>query len=190
MTRNGLALAVGIMLWAQGAMAAEVQVDLHIPEVKADGLTGNAAVVALWVEDGRQNANLGKNLDGDALVLSQDAAATVMASVSTALRAAGFRLEPYRADAPLALLISMQGLKYSSEKGMVSSKARVSASLHASVSRQGEKTAEKTLTSSGEYSVAWRPSTAKIGEVVGETLADAVRAVLQDEQISQGLNAR
>jgi len=179
--------ALGLIWGNSIAAAEEVKVDLHIPDVDIEGLTGNNHVVALWVESARKDGRIGKDLEGADVVLNQDAAASVMAAVSTTLRMAGFQLVPYRADAPLALMISLDSLNYSSEKHMVSSKARASASMHATVSRLGKKVAEKTLGASGEYVVAWRPSKDKIGEVVSETLADNVRAVLQDTEINAAL---
>jgi len=187
MKKVWMMLALGLIWGSSIAAAAEVKVDLHIPDVDIEGLLGNDNVVALWVETARKDGRIGKDLEGASVVLNQDAAASVMAAVSTTLRMAGFQLVPYRADAPLALMITLKSLNYSSEKSMVSSKARVSASMHATVSRLGEKVAEKSLGASGEYVVAWRPSRDKIGQVVSETLADNVRAVLQDPEINAAL---
>jgi len=187
MKKVWMMLALGLIWGSSIAAAAEVKVDLHIPDVDIEGLLGNDNVVALWVESVRKDGRIGKDLEGANVMLNQDAAASVMAAVSTSLRMAGFQLVPYRADAPLALMITLKSLDYSSEKSMVSSKARVSASMHAIVSRLGEKVAEKTLGASGEYVVAWRPSKDKIGQVVSETLADNVRAVLQDPEMNAAL---
>jgi len=176
------------LIWGNAiAAAAEVKVDLHLPDVDIEGFLGDNQTVALWVKAAGKEGRIGKDLEGASVVLNQDAAASVMAAVSTTLRMAGFQLVPYRADAPLALMISLDSLNYSSEKNMVSSKVRASASMHATVSRMGKKVAEKTLGASGEYVVAWRPSTDKIGEVVSETLADNVRAVLEDLEIKAAL---
>ena len=67
------------------ASAADMKLDLNIPEVSVEGLQGNSNAVSLWVEDARKETVLGKNLQGENVVLKGDAAAAVMASFSSTL---------------------------------------------------------------------------------------------------------
>ena len=180
MKTTWMILAIGLIFAASPASATTMRLDLNIPEVAVEGLQGDNHAVALWVEDGRQETDLGKNLQGDNVVLSKDLAAAVMGSVSSALRSAGFRLEPYRADAPVAMLIRIQSLTYASEKGMITNTARLSCKLGATLSRNGSMVKERTLGTSGEYTLTLWASKKKISELVSETLGDTVRELLQD----------
>lgn len=162
------------------ASAADMHLKLNIPEVNVENLQGNGQAVALWVEDSRNDPSLGVNLQGDKVVLRNDAAAAVMASFTSALRTAGFRIEPYRADAPVAILIRIQSLSYASKKNMMTSTAKLGCKIQATLSRDGVMVKERDLDTSGEHTLAWRPNKTEIAELVSETLHDAVLAMLQD----------
>ena len=162
------------------ALAADMRLNLNIPEVNIESLQGNNHTVALWVEDGRQENILGKNLQGDNVVLSSDIAADVTASFSSAFRSSGFQLEPYRADAPVAMLIRIQSLTFTAEKNMITNSARLSCKLVATLSRNGTMVKERTIGTSGEYTLTLWASKEKISELVSETLGDTVSALLKD----------
>jgi len=180
MKTTWMVLTIGLICAASPASAADMRLDLNIPEVNVEGLQGNNNTVALWVEDDRQEKILGKNLQGDNVVLSKDVAAAVMGSLSSALHSAGFRLEPYRADAPVAMLISIKSLTYASERNMITNTARLSCKLMATLNSNGTMVKERTLGTSGEYTLTLWASKKKISELVSETLHDTVLAVLQD----------
>jgi len=173
-------LTLGLIFAAPPASATTMTLDINIPEVTVNDLQGNNHTVALWVEDDRQEKTLGKNLQGDDVVLSKDVAAAVMGSLTTALRTTGFKVEPYRADAPVAMLIRIKSLTYASEKGMVTNTARLSCKLLASLSRNGSMEKERTLGTSGEYTLTLWASKKKISELASETLGDTVSELLQD----------
>jgi len=175
-----MVLAIGLIFAASPADASDMRLELTIPEVNVESLQGNNNTVALWVEDGRQERILGKNLQGDNVVLSKDVAAAVMGSLSSALRSAGFRLEPYRADAPVAMLINIQSLTFAAEKNMITNSASLSCKLLATLSRNGTMVKERTIGTSGEYTLTLWASKKKISELASETLGDTVSALLQD----------
>jgi uncharacterized lipoprotein YajG len=175
-----MALAIGLTFSASPAAASDMKLDLNIPEVNVEALQGNNNAVALWVKDGRQEKALGNNLQGDKLVLRSDIAADVTASFSSALRSSGFRLEPYRADAPVAMLIRIQSLTFTAEKNMITNSARLSCKLVATLSRNGTMVKERTIGTSGEYTLTLWASKEKISELVSETLGDTISALLQD----------
>jgi len=177
-----ISMLLGLMLMcaSSAAMAADMRLDLNIPEVSVEGLQDNNNAVALWVVDDREGKTLGKNLQGDNVVISKDVAAAVMGNLSSTLRSAGFRLEPYRADAPVAMLVSIKSLNYAAEKGMVTNTAKLSAKFTATLSSNGEMVKERTIGTSGEYTLTLWASKKKISELVSETLHDTVLAVLQD----------
>jgi uncharacterized lipoprotein YajG len=175
-------LALGLLFTASQASAEDMKLDLNIPEVKVEGLQGNNNTVALWIEDSRQEKILGKNLQGDNVVLSRDVAAAMMGSLSSALRSAGFRLEPYQVNAPVAMLVSIKSLTYASEKNMVTNSARLSCKLLATLSRNGTMVKERILGTSGEYTLTLWAGKKKISELVSETLGDTARALLQDTE--------
>jgi len=172
--------ALMLLCGTSEALAADMRLNLNIPEINVEGLQGNNHTIALWVEDGRQENILGKNLQGDNIVLSSDVGADVTASFSSAFRSSGFRLEPYRADAPVAMLIRIQSLTFTAEKNMITNSARLSCKLVATLSRNGTMVKERTIGTSGEYTLTLWASKEKISELVSETLGDTVSALLQD----------
>ena len=174
-------LAIGLIFSASPASAADMKLDLNIPEVSVEGLQGNSNAVSLWVEDARKETVLGKNLQGENVVLKGDAAAAVMASFSSTLRTAGFKVDPYRADAPVSMLIRIQSLTYDSEKNFMTSTANLSCKFMAILSHGGVMKKERTLGTSGEFTLPWRPNKDRVAELVSEILHDNVLAVLQDD---------
>ena len=162
------------------ASAADMRLDLNIPEVNVEGLQGNGQMVALWVEDARKETILGKNLQDENVVLKGDVAAAVMASFSSTLRTAGFRVEPFRDNAPVAMLIRIQSLSYASKKNFMTSTAKLDCKLQVTLSRSGIMKKERTLGTSGEFTLPWRPNKDRVAELVSEILHDNVLAVLQD----------
>jgi len=190
MKATWMLLALGLIyVVASPALAADMKVDLNIPGVTVTGLQGKAQAVALWVEDGRSDPGIGVTLQNDNIVPARDIAATVMASFTSALRAAGFRLVPYRADAPVAILVRIRSLSYTSEKNILTSTARLSCGMVATLSRGGAMVKERTLGTTGEYTLTWRPNRKKISELLSSTLGDTVQAVLQDADTVAFLNA-
>jgi len=177
-----ISILLGLMLLCAPSetLAADMHLDLNIPQVSVEGLQGNGQVVALWVEDARKETILGKNLQGENVALKGDVAAAVMASFSSTLRTAGFRVEPFRADAPVSILIRIQSLTYDSEKNFMTSTANLSCKLMATLSRSGVMKKERTLGTSGEFTLPWRPNKDRVAELVSEILHDNVQAVLQD----------
>jgi len=175
-----MALAIGLIFAAAPASAADMKLDLNIPEVNVEGLQGNGNAVALWVEDVRQEKILGKNLQGDDVVLGSDVVAAVMANASSSLRTAGFKVEPYQVNAPVAMLISIKSLSYAAEKGMVTNTAKLSARFIATLSSNGVMVKERTIGTSGEYTLTLWAGKKKISELVSESLGDTVSALLQD----------
>ncbi|OIO68118.1 MAG: hypothetical protein COW19_01915 [Zetaproteobacteria bacterium CG12_big_fil_rev_8_21_14_0_65_55_1124] len=175
-----MALAIGLIFAASPASAADMKLDLNIPEVNVEGLQGNGNAVALWVEDVRQEKILGKNLQGDDVVLGSDVVAAVMANASSSLRTAGFKVEPYQVNAPVAMLISIKSLSYAAEKGMVTNTAKLSARFIATLSSNGVMVKERTIGTSGEYTLTLWAGKKKISELVSESLGDTVSALLQD----------
>jgi len=180
MKTTWMMLAIGLIFAAAPASATTMKLDINIPEVNVNGLQGNNNTVALWVEDDRQEKTLGKNLQGDDVVLSEDVAAAVMGSITSALRSAGFKVEPYRSDAPVAMLVRIKSLTYAPEKGMVTNTARLSCKLFASLSRNGSMQKERMLGTSGEYTLTLWASKEKISELASETLGDTLSELLQD----------
>jgi len=175
-----MALAIGLIFAASPASAADMKLDLNIPEVNVEGLQGNGNAVALWVEDVRQEKILGKNLQGDDVVLGSDVVAAVMANASSSLRTAGFKVEPYQVNAPVAMLISIKSLSYAAEKGMVTNTAKLSARFIATLSSNGVMVKERTIGTSGEYTLTLWAGKKKISELISESLGDTVSALLQD----------
>jgi len=180
-------LVMGLLCGASAATAAEVKLVLHIPQITPQGLQGHANTVSVWVEDKRANPVFGKDLEGANVTTNQDVAIVVKNALITSLRAAGFRIEPMRTRNSTDMLVHIRSLTYSADKNVLTSTVHLSSKVSVTVDHAGERAMQKDITTSGEYTVAWRPSNRKITELVNETLRDTIRAVLEDSDISSAL---
>lgn len=181
-------LLVGLFCNIPMACAEPVQLDLDIPDVHVNGVQGDTTV-ALRVEDDRPDISIGFDSDGDDLILGRNMALEMMDSFSLPLRLAGFSLEPYRPDAPLALVVRIKSLTWMSENHLVISKVHLASSLTATVVRNGRSTYVQKIGTTGDYTVPWRPDIGKIDELVSGTLADDVRAVMQNRAVMSALES-
>jgi Uncharacterized lipoprotein len=181
-------LFTGLLCNVPLASAEAMTVDLNIPDVRVNGLQGND-IVALQVVDDRQDTLIGRDTDGDDLIVERDMAAALMDGFSTSLRLAGFSLEPYRADAALSMVVHVRSLGWTSEAHFVTSTVHLSSGVVVTVARNGKQTIEQTIGTTGDYTVAWHPDSSKINGLVSGALADVVRAVLQNSAIVAALQA-
>jgi uncharacterized lipoprotein YajG len=78
------------------------------------------------------------------------------------------------------MLIRIQSLTFTAEKNMITNSARLSCKLVATLSRNGTMVKERTIGTSGEYTLTLWASKEKISELVSETLGDTISALLQD----------
>ncbi len=183
-----IVLFLGLLCHAPLAFADALPLNLNIPEVRVNALQGNG-IVALKVEDARKDTSIGRDSDGDDLVVGRDVASSLMDSYSTPMRIAGFSLTPYRADAPLIMLVRVEAIAWTSSNDFLSSKVHLSARFAVRVIRHGKVTAERTIRVNDDYTVVWHPYKSRIEELVSETLGDGVRAVLQDHVVTAALQS-
>ena len=173
--------------WAMPVHAGEAMVELRLPTDITMLANGIGHDVALWVDDDRLDKTMGRNLDGDVLIFRQQPVSELMSAFASVLTKAAFRVTPYTAKAPLTLLVSVQSISYTAEKTFFTSTSHITVALKATVSQYGEKQIAKTMQMSNDYEVPLTPRIQKIGEFASETLADSVRAVLQDVELTRAL---
>lgn len=184
-----IALFIGLFCQASLAFAGVMKLNLTIPEVRVDGLQGDSAV-ALKVEDGRKGIMIGRTRYGDDVVVDRDIIASSLTDgFGTAMRIAGFSLAPYRADAPLIMLVRVKSLFWIFANGIINDTVRLSGRFAVTVMRNGKVTAKRTIRIKDDHTVPWHPDKKKFEELVSVTLADGVRAVLQDKSVAAALKA-
>lgn len=176
-------LGLMLMLCWTSAVAAEMQVEITFP-ANFSAVPEGKGDVALWVEDARDDSQLGKNVDGEVLLPAKDLATSLYALVAADLKRAGFNVVPYAPGSPQGLVIRIDSLEYKATKDMFKTRATVSASLTVDMTSVDT---TYTFRSSVSDEYAWKPTAAKRGALIGEALAGAVQAAFNEPDIDEAL---
>jgi uncharacterized lipoprotein YajG len=144
---------------------------------------GNGTAILVRTEDRRSSTIPGNTTEGKPLQLQGNLAESVNAAVIRALRQQGYTIVP-AADAPQrTLILQINRVVYSVKKNLFTSDVTIDAAIGVKAKR-GDKTVLKQLQSHNSYEVAFTPSMKRNGEMISETVGDAIQAIFTDPDIA------
>ncbi len=158
-------------------------VDVAMPDI------GRDRPLALIVSDRRASPVLGSRggLYGDTALITprNPVDQTVRRALAERLTAAGFRVQPAGATAPLTLDVQIQQLGYrlDSQPGGLLNDARAEALLTATLSTGGQVRRSAQYRANSVRRVAGYPSEADNEALLNEVLGQSLRQLLQDPQL-------